>query len=436
MKWLVWELASYQVALTTQDNKIMAYEGTISQSHLEDLAGPSAAPERINYADSVENMFAQQAKQADVELRRAEAERQQAISRTIGYMDAIPDGVETSKVPAKYSAAIQSWSKQKQREAAEYANEIALAEQAGDFQSILHYKQKFKEVENAFANLNSNLTNFKSYKDQWIDDVDNGMLSNGNNSKKIGLLGSVYTDSMDMQFSDSGDITFTNEEGFVDFHKLPNYVSKNNKGATAILETNESLYNSGQRLTNSKRLLLKNKLKSLTQDRDELISLATDDFIIEGGLGITDQSLLYDPNRTSELRDRVINSYMNIFSDSANSGYVNRASKTTTRGGGGTQSDKKYNAMMNNISQGYSLLADGELDAIDRVIKGEMYFDEDEQKLWYMKGTNVFEEIDPNNPADINKIYLHEGIPQNYWGEIKLDTPTTDESGGGAYDNL
>lgn len=413
----------------------MAYEGTISQSHLEDLAGPIGAPEKINYADSVQNMFAQQAKQADVELRRAEAEKQQAISRTIGYMDAIPDGVETSKVPAKYSAAIQSWSKQKQQEAAEYANEIAIAEQAGDFQSILYYKQKFQEVENAFANLNDNLTNFKSYKDQWIDDVDNGNLSNGNNSKKIGLLGNVYTDNMDMQFSDSGDITFTNEEGFVDFHKLPNYVSKNNKGATTILETNESLYNSGQRLTNSKRLLLKNKLKSLTQDRDELVSLATDDFIIEGGLGITDQSLLYDPNRTSELRDKVINSYMNIFSDSANSGYVNKASKTTTRGGGGTQSDRKYNAMMNNISQGYSLLADGELDAISRFIKGDIYFAEDEQQLYYMKGNDIFVPIDPNNPADVTKIYLHEGIPQNYWGEIKLDTPTTEESSG-AYDNL
>jgi len=413
----------------------MAYEGTISQSHLEDLAGPTGAPEKINYADSVENMFAQQAKQADVELRRAEAEKQQAISRTIGYMDAIPDGVETSKVPAKYSAAIQSWSKQKQQEAAEYANEIAIAEQAGDFQSVLHYKQKFKEVENAFANLDANLTNFKSYKDQWIDDVDNGNLSNGNNSKKIGLLGSVYTDNMDMQFSDSGDITFTNEEGFVDFQKLPNYVSKNNKGATTILETNESLYNSGQRLTNSKRLLLKNKLKSLTQDRDELISLATDDFIIEGGLGITDQSLLYDPNRTSELRDKVINSYMNIFSDSANSGYVNRASKTTTRGGGGSQSDKKYNAMMNNISQGYSLLADGEYEAINRVLKGEVFYNEDDGKVYYIKG-NIVEPIDPNNPADITNIYTHEGIPQNYWGEIKLDTPTTDESGSGAYDNL
>ena len=414
----------------------MAYEGTISQSHLDDLAGPSAAPERINYADSVENMFAQQAKQADVELRRAEAERQQAISRTIGYMDAIPDGVETSKVPAKYSAAIQSWSKQKQREAAEYANEIALAEQAGDFASILHYKQKFQEVENAFANLNDNLTNFKSYKDQWIDDVDNGMLSNGNNSKKIGLLGSVYTDSMDMQFSDGGDITFTNEEGYVDFHKLPNYVSKNNKGATAILETNESLYNSGQRLTNSKRLLLKNKLKSLTQDRDELISLATDDFIIEGGLGITDQSLLYDPNRTSELRDKVINSYMNIFNDSANSGYASKASRTTTRGGGGTQSDRKYNAMMNNISEGYSLLAEGETEYISRFLRGDLIEnDEEPGTYFYMRANGEYTTVDPKNPNDIVNLYKLEGIPQNYWGNIKPDSPTTEE-GGGAYDNL
>jgi hypothetical protein len=91
--------------------------------------------------------------------------------------------------------------------------------------------------------------------------------------------------------------------------------------------------------------------------------------------------------------------------------------------------------MMNNISQGYSLLADGELDAISRVIKGEMLFDEDEQQFYYTKGTNVFLPIDPNNPADITKIYNHEGIPQNYWGEIKLDTPTTNESSGD-YDNL
>ena len=68
------------------------------------------------------------------------------------------------------------------------------------------------------------------------------------------------------------------------------------------------------------------------------------------------------------------------------------------------------------------MLADGELDAIDRVIKGEMYFDEDRQQLYYLKGGNIVERIDPNNPSDIVKIYLHEGIPQSYWGEVEMSS--------------
>ena len=57
-----------------------------------------------------------------------------------------------------------------------------------------------------------------------------------------------------------------------------------------------------------------------------------------------------------------------------------------------------------------------------------MYFDEDDQQLYYMKGTDIFEEIDPNNPADITKIYLHEGIPQNYWGKVEMSSPPAQDN--------
>ena len=389
----------------------MAYEGTTNQ-HLQDLAGPQM-PEPVNMVESINQAMQQSYETADAYYREEQAKREQAVSRAMGYLDQLPDGVDTAKVPSKYKSSIQDWTKGQQMKYADYAEEISIAEQNGDFDSVQHYKRKMGEIEDSFQNLNNNLTNFKSYKDGFLEDTDNGQLSNANNGGKLGLLSSVYSDEMDMSFTDDGSITFTNEEGYVDFNNLPKYTSKNNKGATSIIETNESLFNSGNRLTNSKRLLLKNKLKGLTSNRDELLSLATDDFIIDGGLGIKDPSLLYDKTRTNELRDLVIQNYMDIFNDTANSGYTNKQSRSSSGSSGGTLSEKKYNAAMSNINKGYNLLTEGDTDTLSRVIKGEIIPNEDSPGMYYYLKGDTF-------------IDLHEGIPQNYWG--KTDAPSSASS--------
>jgi hypothetical protein len=55
--------------------------------------------------------------------------------------------------------------------------------------------------------------------------------------------------------------------------------------------------------------------------RETTLSLATDDLIQEGGLGIVDEDLLYNPERQEELEKVVVDNYMNILNSSANSGY-------------------------------------------------------------------------------------------------------------------
>ena len=115
---------------------------------------------------------------------------------------------------------------------------------------------------------------------------------------------------MDMQFSDEGTIMFTNNEGYISFDDVPDYNVKNNKGATEILKINESVYNAGLKMTDNQKQLIRMKLQNVTKSRDEVMSLATDDFITEGGLGILDDDLLYNHERIDELRDMVIDSYM------------------------------------------------------------------------------------------------------------------------------
>lgn len=398
----------------------MAYEG-LSQSHLQNLAGPNTAPGRKSMSQQVQENADDQYAKAQQAFNIQKNLRNSANARTLAYMDKIPDGVELGKLGLnnKYQGDVQEWSKGQQMKAAQYAEAIATAEQNGDFKTVQAYKSELSKIENAFVTVNNNLENFKSYKSQYIQDSDSGNLSNANSGEKLDLLSNVYTDQMNMSFDDSGNITFVDPEtsNYISFDDLPSSTSKNNKGATSILEMNEGLFKGGQRLTNSKRLLLKNKLKGLTTDRDELLSLATDDFIIDGGLGIKDMDLLYNKERTSELRDKVVGSYMDIFNESANSGYTQNQSRATRRSGGSSLSAQKYNATMNNINQGFNLLSEGNTEMLNRVIKGDLVEDEENPGSYYYIKGNVLEKIDPSDPNSVQNIYLHEGIPQNYWGK-------------------
>ena len=54
---------------------------------------------------------------------------------------------------------------------------------------------------------------------------------------------------------------------------------------------------------------------------------------------------------------------------------------------------------------------------LNRVIKGDLVEDQDNPGTYYYMKGNVLEKIDPSDPNSVQNIYLHEGIPQNYWGK-------------------
>jgi hypothetical protein len=82
--------------------------------------------------------------------------------------------------------------------------------------------------------------------------------------------------------------------------------------------------------------MIRQKLNTLISSggRDTLLSLASDDFIVEGGLGIQDPTL-FDKNNEAGLKDAVLNGYMNVLEDSAAQGAIDNAPKYSGSGSGG-----------------------------------------------------------------------------------------------------
>jgi len=253
--------------------------------------------------------------------RQSDAAKARSNAKISRYLNQMPDGVDTFKVPVSDKPALADWAKNMQIAFGKYAEEAAIAEEQGDYQRLTIAKAEMNKIETAFQNVDNNLSNFKNYKDNFLKDAEDGMISNAVNPSKRELLASVYTDEMDMKFDYDGNIVFQNEEGFLNINDIPDYTVKNNKGATEVLQMNEELFQAGTPLSDSNKRLARMKLQNITKSRDEVLSLATDDFITEGGLGILDEDLLYNPERLDELRNKVIDSYMKMLGDSADAGY-------------------------------------------------------------------------------------------------------------------
>ena len=80
--------------------------------------------------------------------------------------------------------------------------------------------------------------------------------------------------------------------------------------------------------------MIEQRLKNLISKggRDTLMSLASDDFIMEGGLGLQDP-MLFEPENQDALKQAVLDGYMNVLDASAAQGAADKAPKTSNNGG-------------------------------------------------------------------------------------------------------
>ena len=296
---------------------------------------------------------------------REKAARQANNDRVNAYLDKIPDGVELAKIPPQYKAQVQKWAYDQKSIIAKLKMGIKNSE-AGSPQN-LELRQMVQQRESAFENLNSQLSNFHSYKNEYLTTSYEGNLSDANNPDKVNLLSEIYTDKTQIQIGENGDLGFMNETGGVAFNDLPGYTVKDNAAAGEILNMNEQAFKSKQPLSKGQENIYRLKLNKMMNNRDTVKSLATDDFIMEGGLGLP-KELIYDESRSEELREIVANSYLDMFKNTALESYNSNQSKGNFTGG--TATGRKYKARLDNINTGWEALGQGDPSVLNRTLSG------------------------------------------------------------------
>ena len=349
---------------------------------------------------------------------REEYYKKRSNSEANAYFDKIPEGVDISKVPPQYKPEVTKFSNQAIQETFYLKKQIKETEAGSPIN--LKFRQQLSEVQNRVANLNTQFETFKKYKEDYLVTETNGQMSNANSGNKLKLISDVYTDKMNMKISSSGDIFFTNEEGYAKFNDMDDYIVKDNNAAEEILKMNESAYKGGRALDKHTENLYRIKLTKLVSRIDTAKSLAADDFIVPGGLGV-DPMLLHDKNREEELRQFVIDSYLQSFKDTANQSASR--SMANNKIPGGTASARKYQARMNNVLSGWDMLAQGDASYLNSILSGndEIIPSEEEPGLFEYYSGNKVALIDPNNPSDLYHLLSGQNIPDNLWPKLNVD---------------
>lgn len=282
--------------------------------------------------------------------KRQEERAQKAKVET--YLNAMPSGIELSKIPPAQQESVAAWSKQMKFEYAEAARVLPSLDPGSE--EYIEAMSKMTNVKQAFSNLNNNLETFKANKTEYLKSSSSGSLSKGNDSKQGNLLASIYTDESDMIFDENGNMAFKSEDSVLNLNDVPDYFNKDFKSADTLININSDIYNSGQKLDSTMSNMYRQKILNMIRQggRETTLSLATDDLIQEGGLGIMDQDLLNNPERQEELEQTVVNNYMNILNSSANSGYKKKsdaaaaaaAAKNKNKGNSGFNYGQRINA--------------------------------------------------------------------------------------------
>ena len=186
----------------------------LDKDYFADLMGPQTIPkEKLNPM--------QQAAQLEELKLKEDYYKQRSNAEANKYFDAIPEGVDITKVPAPYKNEVSKFSNAALQETFYLKGKIKNSE-AGSPQNLM-FRQKLAEVQNRVVNLNNQFENFKAYKEDYLVAETNGQMSNANSGTKLNLLSDVYTDKMKIKINSSGDLFFVNDEGFAKFNDLGDY---------------------------------------------------------------------------------------------------------------------------------------------------------------------------------------------------------------------
>lgn len=272
--------------------------------------------------------------QAGALVAAQEASEKSAISNKVAsYINSLNEPDLTSLTPEQNSA-VTNFLVEQRNQYANIAKEISKIDAADNPTEYASLRDKMNGIRNSFSNLANQVNTYKQDKLSYLKDFDDKRLSNGNSIGSLAKAAKMYTNEGTMGIGPGGQLSFFDEDageykGYMEINKP---FLKDFKSADSILKLNESIYNSGQPLLGARKTMVKSKLKNLINSggRDTLVSLAADDFLVDGGLNIQDKKL-FEPGNEDLLEQEVLSKYMDFLSETAAQGSLDK--KPSGKGG-------------------------------------------------------------------------------------------------------
>lgn len=239
-----------------------------------------------------------------------------------GYINSLSEPDLGSLSPEQNKAVTDYLVKQKSVYA-QAATRLAGLSPTDDSAEYTKVRDEMNRVKSSFSNLSTQLKAWKEDKANYLKDFDGGMLSDGNDLSSLGQSANIYTNKAPMIVGEGGTLSFYDENKGIanEYSSIKKPFLKDFKGMDTILNLNESVYKTGRPLSGPRKDLMRNKIRQMINKGgdDSLMSLATDDFLVEGGLNIQDPEL-FKPENKDALKNYVIDSYLDVISNAANQG--------------------------------------------------------------------------------------------------------------------
>jgi len=255
--------------------------------------------------------------EADYEAKQQRRDNEAKID---AYMNSLPADFDVSQIPAKYRQQISDFLTAGKKAYADEAMNINDYESGSD--EYIAAVSKMNEVKNSFKNLKNQFDMFGTNKKEVAESMLEGLYSKGNDANEMSLLTSVYTDELDIEIGEDGNIGFLTEEGVTNFSDLPDYFNKDYTSGDAIMKMSNQVYKAGIPLNPATRMMYENQLYSMIEKGGvaTLKSLARDDFFNRGGIpSITDEEL-NDPMQRDAVEEKIVNYFMDVMNTQANAG--------------------------------------------------------------------------------------------------------------------
>lgn len=293
----------------------------------------------------------------------AKMERRNNEAKVDSYMNSLPADFDVSQIPDKYRDKISSFLTAGKQAYADEAMNINEYESGSD--EYIAAVSKMNSVKNSFKNLKNQFDMFGANKKEVSESMLEGLYSKGNSTSEMSLLTSVYTDELDIEIGEDGNIGFMTEEGVTNFGDLPDYFNKDYASGDAIMKMSNQIYKAGIPLNSATKMMYENNLYNMIEKGGvaTLKSLARDDFFNRGGIpSITDEEL-NDPMQRDAVEKKIVDHFMGVMNTQAENGAAAKQNSTgSSNGRKNTDSYNKNKAYYTDVTNHITAVKNGKAD--------------------------------------------------------------------------